>query len=230
MEITFPAVETNLVTVDIMMNLWSNYKEVLHQTFPDLYIDRLWADWEGKGTKLVAQTYEHKHFLKSREVEIWNEKSSIYNNIIYPKTNASNIPTGILPCFGMDLMGFSDKKVIIVFDFQHPVENYSFSVEGLPVYEGDYRFFEIGNHFSKNIYIAKCTMSEVDEHLEMFKTYLTKYRDMIELEKPTGLDTSFYKDFDTYMTKLDPVSGYLKGKFGGEKAESLVNDFLFTYG
>ena len=44
------------------------------------------------------------------------------------------------------------------------------------------------------------------------------------------IDTSVYKDFDAYMTKLDPVSGYLSGKFGKEKAESLVNDFLFTYG
>ena len=53
---------------------------------------------------------------------------------------------------------------------------------------------------------------------------------MIELERPQGTDTSLYKDFDTYMTKLDPVSGYLNGLFGKEKAESLVNDFLFTYG
>ena len=53
---------------------------------------------------------------------------------------------------------------------------------------------------------------------------------MLELERPTSVDTSQYKDFDAYMTKLDPVSGYLKGKFGGDKAESLVNDFLFTYG
>ena len=28
------------------------------------------------------------------------------------------------------------------------------------------------------------------------------------------------------MTKLDPVAGYLSGKFGKDKAESLVNDFL----
>ena len=73
-------------------------------------------------------------------------------------------------------------------------------------------------------------MDEVDEHLDMFKTYLTKYRDMLELEKPTGVDTSFYKDFDAYITKLDPVGGYLSDKFGKEKAESLVNDFLFCYG
>ena len=70
---------------------------------------------------------------------------------------------------------------------------------------------------------------EVDDHLEMFTKYLTKYKDMVELEKPTGEDTSVYKDFDAYMTKLDPVSGYLKGKFGEERAESLVNDFLFCY-
>ena len=73
-------------------------------------------------------------------------------------------------------------------------------------------------------------MSEVDEHLDMFKNYLTNFKFMLELEKPTGTDTSEYKDFDAYMTKLDPVSGYLKGKFGADKAESLVNDFLFCYG
>ena len=104
-----------------------------------------------------------------------------------------------------------------------------FSVDGLPKQSGDIRFFEPGNHFSENIYVVKCTMDEVDEHLDMFKTYLTKFKDMLELKKPTGTNTSLYKDFDAYMTKLDPVSGYLKGKFGKEKAESLVNDFLFCY-
>jgi len=205
------------------MNLWGNYKKVLHDTF-DLQFAHPWADWESKGTVLSAKVFKHDYIIKSRVVEIWNEKSSIYNNIIYPKTGSN------LPCFGMDLMGFFDKKVIIVFDFQHPVENFLFSVEGLPKSKGDYRFFEPGNHFSENVYIAKCTMSEVDEHLDMFKTYLTKYKEMLELEKPTEVDTSVYKDFDAYMTKLDPVSGYLSGKFGKEKAESLVNDFLFTYG
>ena len=207
-----------------MNNLWQNYKKVLNNTFL-LEEDPLDMTWVGKrNTTLTAKIYRHKYFLKAREVEIYNENSCIYNNILYPKTGCN------LPCFGMDLMGFSDKKVIIVFDFQHPVENYLFSVDGLPKSKGDYRFFEPGNHFSENVYIAKCTMSEVDEHLDMFKTYLTKYKEMLELEKPTEVDTSVYKDFDAYMTKLDPVSGYLSGKFGKEKAESLVNDFLFTYG
>jgi len=52
---------------------------------------------------------------------------------------------------------------------------------------------------------------------------------MLELEKPSGNDTSVYKDFDAYMTKLDPVGGFLAGKFGKEKADRLVNDFLFCY-
>ena len=154
------------------MNLWGNYKKVLHDTL-DLQFAHPWADWEAKGTVLSAKVFKHDYIIKSRVVEIWNEKSSIYNNIIYPKTGSN------LPCFGMDLMGFFDKKVIIVFDFQHPVENYLFSVEGLPKSKGDYRFFEPGNHFSENVYIAKCTMSEVDDHLDMFKTYLTKYKDML---------------------------------------------------
>jgi len=206
------------------MNLWSKYKEILFDTFP-LHngVDSVWAKWEGKGTTLLARTYTNPYFIKAREVEIWSDKSCIYNNIIYPKTGSN------LPCFGMDLMGFNENRVIIVFDFQHPVENFLFSVDGLPKQEGNIRFFEPGNHFSENIYVVKCNMSEVNEHLDMFKKYLTKYKNMVELEKPTGTDTSVYNDFDAYMTKLDPVGGYLTGKFGKEKAESLVNDFLFCY-
>ena len=208
-----------------MMNLWIEYKRILHETFPlHNAAGSVWANRKSKDTNLLARTYTTQYFIKSREVEIWNEKSCIYNNIIYPKTGSN------LPCFCMDLMGFFDKKVIIVFDFQHPVENYLFSVDGLPKQEGNIRFFEPGNHFSENIYVVKCEMKDVNDHLEMFKTYLTKYKNMLELERPTGKDTSFYKDFDAYMTKLDPVGGYLTGKFGKEKAESLVNDFLFTYG
>ena len=206
------------------MNIWSNYKKVLHEIFPlHNAAGSVWAQWEGKGTSLLARTYTNQYFIKAREVEIWDNRSCIYNNIIYPKTGSN------LPCFGMDLMGFFEKKVIIVFDFQHPTENYLFSVDGLPKGKGDYRFFEPGNHFSENIYIQYCTMSEVDDYLGMFTEYLLKYKEMVDEAKPTGMDTSVYKDFDTYMTKLDPVKGYLSGKFGAEKSESLVNDFLFCY-
>ena len=205
------------------MNLWSDYKAALFDIFPMNKILR-WGYWKSKDTTLVAQLFHNPYIIKSREVEIYSDKSCIYNNIIYPKTGSN------LPCFGMDLMGFFDKKVIIVFDFQHPKENYPYKVDGLPKFEGDIRFFEPGNHFSENIYVAYCTMSEVNEHLDMFKKYLTKYRDMVELEKPDGTDYSVYKDFDAYMTKLDPVAGYLSNKFGKDKADRLVNEFLFTYG
>ena len=127
-------------------------------------------------------------------------------------------------------MKFSEKKVILVFDFQHPREKYLFSVDGLPKDDGKYRFFEMGNHFSENIVVRYCKPDEVDEHLPMFKQYLTEYKKMVELSDPQGEDTSVYADFDKYMTELDPVRGYLKGKFGEEKSESFVNDFLFTYG
>ena len=207
------------------MNLWREYKDALHESI-ELHngVDHVWAQWESKGTTLLAKTYSNQHLIKSREVEIWSENSCIYNNILYPKTGSN------LPCFGMDLMAFNEKRVIIVFDFQHPIENHLISFDDLPKAEKDYRFFEMGNHFSENIFVRYCKMSEVNEHLDMFKTYLTKFKSMLELEKPTGNDTSEYKDFDAYMTRLDPVSGYLKGKFGEDKAESLVNDFLFEYG
>ena len=206
------------------MNLWKNYTDALWETFPDFQRQPIWADWTGKrGTRLTAQIYTHEHFIKSREVDIWDEKSSIYNNILYPKTGSN------LPCFGMDLMGFSENKVIIVFDFQHPVENYVYEVESLPYAEKDYRFFEMGNHFSKNIYVRYCSADKVDDYLPMFKTYLLWYKHIVEEAQPTEGDVGVYKDFDAYMTKLDPVGGYLAGKFGKEKSESLVNDFLFCY-
>jgi len=212
------------------MNLWKDYKDVLFDTI-DLHngVGNVWAQWESKGTTLLARKYTHQYLIKSREVEIWSDTSCIYNNILYPKTGA-NVPTGLLPSFGIDLMAFNEKRVIIVFDFQHPVEKFLFGVEGLPKAEKEYRFFEMGNHFSENIFVRYCKMEEVNAYLGDFKTYLTKFKDMLELAKPTGNDTSEYKDFDAYMTRLDPVSGYLKGKFGKEKADSLVNDFLFEYG
>ena len=206
------------------MNLWQSYKFALNDILPDLKFGSEWASWEGKGTTLSAKTYTHPSLIKSREVDISSNNSSIYNNILYPKTGSN------LPCFGMDLMAFNEKRVIVVFDFQHPVENHLLSFDDLPKAEKEYRFFEMGNHFSENIFVRYCKMEEVDAYLSDFKTYLTKYRDMLELEKPVGTDTNVYKDFDAYMTRLDPVGGYLAGKFGKEKAESLVNDFLFEYG
>ena len=163
------------------MNLWSDYKGALFDIFP-MYKSLRWGYWKSKDTTLVAQLFHNPYIIKSREVEIYSDKSCIYNNIIYPKTGSN------LPCFGMDLMGFFDKKVIIVFDFQHPKENYPYKIDGLPKFEGDIRFFEPGNHISENIYVAYCTMAEVNEHLDMFKKYLTKYKEMVDSEKPTGAD------------------------------------------
>jgi len=206
------------------MTIWQNYISAYRSILP-MKIEGLWAGWEGKGTYLNAITHSHPHFIKSRQVDITDGKNvDIFNCIAYPKTGSN------LPCFGMDLMAFNEKKVIVVFDFQHPKEKYPYRVEGLPVATEDYRFFEKGNHFSDNIFVRYCKPDEVDEHLDMFVKYLTTYKDMIELEKPTGTDTSVYKDFDAYMTKLDPVGGYLAAKFGKEKAENLVNNFLFEYG
>ena len=125
----------------------------------------------------IAPVGPHLDRFEDRLSDISDGKNvDIFNCIAYPKTGSN------LPCFGLDLMKFSPKKIIIVFDFQHPTENYLFSVDGLPKHEGDYRFFEPGNHFSENIYIRYCTPEDVDEHLDMFKLYLTKYVDMVELE------------------------------------------------
>jgi len=206
------------------VDLWVNYKKTLDDVFPEFQFDSRWCEWEGKDDlTLTADIFTAPHFIKSRRVDIYNEKSDIYNNVIYPKTGSN------LPCFGMDLMGFFEQKVIIVFDFQHPVEKFVFSVDGLPKAERDYRFFEMGNHFSENIFVRYCTFDEVDQYLPEFREYLETYRKMIDEAQPTGEDLVFYKDFDIYMKKLDPILGYMTSRFGKENADRMMDEFFFPY-
>ncbi len=205
-------------------DLWADYKSAVFDTFPDLEFKEQHAHWiNDRDVNLTADLYTGQHIIKSRHVNIWDDKLNIHNNVIYPKTGAN------IPCFGMDLMGFFEKKVIIVFDFQHPVEKFLLKVPGLPKAEGTYRFFEPGNHFSENIYVRYCEMSEVNEHLPMFKKYLSLYKEMIDEDKPTGMDTHLYNDFDRYMIRLDPISGYLSSAFGKEESETLIKEFFFSY-
>ena len=205
-------------------DLWAGYKSAVFDTFPDLKFEKQHESWTNKrGVNLTADLYSGKYFIKSRHVDIWDDKLNIHNNVIYPKTGHN------LPCFGMDLMGFFEKKVIIVFDFQHPVENYLLDVPPLPKTEETYRFFEPGNHFSNNIFVRYCEMSQVDTYIPTFKYYLSLYKEMIEKAKPTGMDTSLYHDFDKYMIRLDPISGYLSNAFGKEESEKLIKEFFFSY-
>ena len=207
------------------MNLWKNYKTVVADVFPDIKFVKRHAEWTSdKNVNLTADLYKGDHIIKSRHIEIWDDKScSIHNNIIYPKTGSN------LPCFGMDLMGMSDKRVVIVFDFQHPAEKYLFYTPELPKSEGTYRFFEAGNHFSDNIVVRYCKTDEVDEHLPLFEKYLRFYKNMLDENQPTGTDTSEYIDFDKYMIRLDPISGYLSNRFGKEEAHTLIKEFFFSY-
>ena len=205
-------------------DLWAGYRSAVFDTFPDLKFEKQHESWTNKrGVNLTADLYSGKYFIKSRHVDIWDEKLNIHNNVIYPKTGHN------LPCFGMDLMGFNEKKVIIVFDFQHPVENFLLKVPPLPKTEETYRFFEKGNHFSDNIFVRYCDMEHVNTYLPTFKYYLSLYKEMIDNAKPTGTDTSLYKDFDSYMIRLDPISGYLSSSFGKEESEKLIKEFFFSY-
>ncbi len=217
------------------MTLWKNYKSILDEIFPEFEFESRWCNWSNSDDlNMTADIYSGGSFIKSRRVDITDYgrgapvspmciRTDIYNNVIYPKTGHN------LPCFGMDLMGFFEKKVIIVFDFQHPVEKHLFSVPGLPKAEKDYRFFEMGNHFSENIFVRYCTFSEVDNYLPEFRQYLEVYRKMVDDAQPTGNDVSSYKDFDIYMKKLDPILGYLSNKFGKDKANRMMDEFFFPY-
>ena len=207
--------------------LWDNYKDIIHKYFP---MENTYTDVKTeKDTTLESNLYNSDIILRSRETIIEDSKGCIYNNILYPKTGRNH------PCFGMDLMAFMEKKVIIVFDFQHPVENYEFNDPVVWLHlssfldntDKDIRFFQPGNHFSRYIYVRKCHVKDIDNYLEDFEAYVRTYSLLLDTAKPTGTDYSEYRDFDTYMRKLDPVEGYLSGKFGKEYATMYVEKFLF---
>jgi hypothetical protein len=134
------------------------------------------------------------------------------------------------------LMAFFEKKVIIVFDFQHPTENYDFDHKLVASHIGEYkdntkeiRFFQPGNHFSRYIYVRKCTVYDIGDYLDDFKKYVLTYKELVNSAKPSKDDITVYVDFDTYMHKLDPVSGFMESRFGKEFAKKYVDDFLFPY-
>jgi hypothetical protein len=185
---------------------------------------------ENKDSKLESFLYSGQYITKSRITNITKGSTSIYNNIIYPKTGKN------LPCLGMDLMAFFQNKVILTFDFQHPKENYDFDHKIVRENMGEYldntkeiRFFEPGNHFSRYVFVRKCHMDEVDQYLPDFEKYVETYAKLLEEYKPEGEDLNEFVDFDNYMLKLDPVSGYMQSNFGKEFAEKYVNEFLFEY-
>ena len=90
------------------MTIWQNYISTSRSMLP-CKIENLWASWQAKGTSLNAIDHSHQYLLKSRQVDISDGKNvDIFNCIAYPKTGSN------LPCFGMDLMKFSPKKIITV--------------------------------------------------------------------------------------------------------------------
>ena len=174
--------------------------------------------------------YEGEYIKKARVTDISQGVSSIYNNIIYPKTGKN------LPCLGMDLMAFFQNKVIITFDFQHPLEYYDFDheivKENMREYAGntkEIRFFEPGNHFSRYVFVRKCHMDQIEDYLPDFEKYVSTYAKLLENAKPTEENMTEFSDFDKYMLKLDPVSGYMSSNFGKEFGEKYTNEFLFEY-
>ncbi len=208
---------------------WKDYSTTLFQNI-DLTGESQSHEAIHNKTKLCSSVYAGKYVMKSRETYIDTGKSFIYNNIVYPKTGSN------LPCLGMDLMAFMEKKVIIVFDFQHPKENYEYHHPIIDDNMSEYldstkniRFFEPGNHFSRYVYVRKCHMDEIGNYLTDFSKYVKVYAELLEHCCPTGSDESEYCVFDQYMLNLDPVSGFMQSNFGKEFAEDYVNNFLFPY-
>ena len=210
--------------------MWQEYSNYLIEK---LNLNEEFTDYKfGKNNCLLKSVkYTGDYILKSRETTIIDGETEIYNNIVYPKTGQN------LPCLGMDLMCFFEKKVIIVFDFQHPTPNFDWDNSFMRCHLGemldntskDIRFFQAGNHFSRYIYVRKCTKNDIPNHLESFKAYVDTFKDLLISTKPEGDSLHIYNEFDKYMLDLDPVSGYMESKFDKFFAYRYVNDFLFPF-
>jgi len=207
---------------------WGKYHKILFDYFDieEKYYNR----HTHNDITLDSILYEGKYIKKARVTDISQGVSAIYNNIIYPKTGKN------LPCFGMDLMAFFQNKVIITFDFQHPLEYYDFDHKIVRENMGEYagntkeiRFFDPGNHFSRYVFVRKCHMDEIEDYLPDFEKYVSTYAKLLENAKPTEENVTEFSDFDKYMLKLDPVSGYMSSNFGKEFGEKYTNEFLFEY-
>ena len=207
---------------------WQKYHDILlkHLDLNQVYKE----EHSHKDCVLESFLYEGEYITKSRITNITKGVSSIYNNIIYPKTGKN------LPCLGMDLMAFFEKKVILTLDFQHPKENYDFDHPTVKEMMGEYldntkdiRFFQVGNHFSRYVFVRKCNMDEIDQFLPDFEKYVVTYAKLLEDAKPEDKNTEEFVDFDNYMLKLDPVSGYMQSNLGKDFAEKYVKEFLFEY-
>jgi hypothetical protein len=207
---------------------WGKYHKILFDYFDieEKYYNRHIHN----DITLDSILYEGEYIKKARVTDISQGVSSIYNNIIYPKTGKN------LPCLGMDLMAFFQNKVIITFDFQHPLEYYDFDHEIVKENMGEYagntkeiRFFEPGNHFSRYVFVRKCHMDQIEDYLPDFEKYVSTYAKLLENAKPTEENVTEFSDFDKYMLKLDPVSGYMSSNFGKEFGEKYTNEFLFEY-
>jgi hypothetical protein len=207
---------------------WGKYHEIL---FDYLDLNKTYHETHTHNDIVLdSMLYEGEYIKKARVTDISHGVSSIYNNIIYPKTGKN------LPCLGMDLMAFFQNKVILTFDFQHPLEHYDFDHEIVRENMGEYagntkeiRFFEPGNHFSRYVFVRKCHMDEIEQYLPDFEKYVSTYAKLLENAKPTEENVEEFADFDKYMLELDPVTGYMSSKFGKEFGEKYTHEFLFEY-
>jgi hypothetical protein len=207
---------------------WGKYHEIL---FDYIDLNKTYSETHThKEIVLDSMLFEGDYVKKARVTNIQNGNSHIYNNIIYPKTGKN------LPCLGMDLMAFFQNKVILTFDFQHPQDHYDFDHEivreNMSEYAGntkEIRFFEAGNHFSRYVFVRKCHMDEVEQFLPDFEKYVSTYAKLLQDAKPDGDDIAEFVDFDKYMLKLDPVTGFMQSHFGKEFGDKYTHEFLFEY-
>ena len=182
------------------------FKKILKKRFLEINIDNI-LELDKENRKLIQDKEnlekEKKDISKSKNKSLFEKSKTISNEI--------------------EKLSQSQKTV------KNKLDEILCSLPNLPKADRDYRFFEMGNHFSENIFVRYCTFDEVDKYLPEFREYLETYRKIVDEALPTGEDTSFYGDFDTYMKKLDPILGYMTSIFGKEKADLMMDDFFFSY-
>lgn len=168
------------------------------------------------------------------------ETAQIFNSVIYPSYYYN------LPILGIDFLAFSQKKILVVLDFQplfrEPdyIEKY---IEPMTPIRAKYKdlaqdlemkFYDANQYFSKNLLFAKTDSESVVNRLfPAFQEYVELYWQL--LNEATPVTTSLerdriikaQKDYDQYSAERDPASGLFSSYFGHAWSERFLYEFLF---
>lgn len=168
------------------------------------------------------------------------ESAQIFNSVIYPAHHYD------LPLLGIDFLSFSNKKHLVVLDFQPLFRDEAYLQKYIapmaPIREKyadlaqnlEMKFYDANRYFSPNLLFAKTDAESIQKRLfPAYQEYLRLYWQLVEQAEPLSSPEDIerivqaQKDYDQYSAERDPAHGLFSSYFGHEWATRFLHEFLF---